>query len=330
MQYPNVVGVGKGYKFKNGKQTKKKAILVFVKKKLPEAELRKNEVIPKKLGRLPTDVIEVGEVKALGIKKKSINRKSRVRPAPGGVSIGHYKITAGTLGCLVFKEITENREEWVEAYDHELLKWFISWIAPECRLMQKQVIIKKLTVKKPFILSNNHVLANCDMNDMSANIGDPILQPGPYDGGRVSFDTIAELKEWIPLQKSHNLVDAALAEPLSPFDVTSNIIGIGAISGTASTAAGNILLKSGRTTGLTKGTVIATEVTIGVNYGEKGVLYFDDQIMTTCMSKGGDSGSLMVDEQNRAVGLLFAGSDKVTLANKISNVVNALNIDFKL
>ena len=44
------------------------------------------------------------------------------------------------------------------------------------------------------------------------------------------------------------------------------------------------------------------------------------------MSQPGDSGSLAVDESNRAVGLLFAGSDRTTVFNPIAAVRDALGI----
>jgi hypothetical protein len=43
------------------------------------------------------------------------------------------------------------------------------------------------------MLSNNHVLANSN----AAEIGDPILQPGPYDGGRYPGDQIAVLEDFV-------------------------------------------------------------------------------------------------------------------------------------
>jgi hypothetical protein len=77
------------------------------------------------------------------------------RPQPCGVSIGHHAITAGTLGCLVRRNGDEDGF---------------------------------------YILSNNHVLADCDR----ANIGDLILEPGPDDGGRLD-DPIAELSDFEPI-----------------------------------------------------------------------------------------------------------------------------------
>ena len=77
--------------------------------------------------------------------------------------------------------------------------------------------------------------------------------------------------------------------------------------------------KSGRTTGLTTGTVQLLDASVQVGYGGGRTALFTNQILTTNMSKGGDSGSLLVDgEGNKAVGLLFAGSVVVTIHNPLS------------
>jgi len=65
-QYPNVVGVGLGYKVKGGVVTDTPAIIVYVKKKVPREKLRNTDIIPEKIYNVETDVIEVGEVKPLG------------------------------------------------------------------------------------------------------------------------------------------------------------------------------------------------------------------------------------------------------------------------
>jgi hypothetical protein len=45
------------------------------------------------LSSVPIAQVPVGVVDAL-------SHRFRIRPAPGGVSVGHFAITAGTLGCL--------------------------------------------------------------------------------------------------------------------------------------------------------------------------------------------------------------------------------------
>lgn len=55
---PNVVGIGQG------ERGGRPVIKVLVTRKLPEAELRKEDVIPKTIAGFPTDVVEVGVVSA--------------------------------------------------------------------------------------------------------------------------------------------------------------------------------------------------------------------------------------------------------------------------
>ncbi len=43
------------------------------------------------------------------------------------------------------------------------------------------------------------------------------------------------------------------------------------------------------------------------------------------MSDNGDSGSLILAADGRAVGLLFAGSERITYASPISRVLSAFN-----
>lgn len=107
---------------------------------------------------------------------------------------------------------------------------------------------------------------------------------------------------------------------------------MGALKGLRTTPVeeGEIVFKVGRTTGLTQGRVSAFEVDdvwVGYDMGEIG---FDQQIEIEPLedapfSLGGDSGSLIVDDDLRAVGLLFAGNDvDVTYANPIQTVLQTL------
>jgi len=307
----NVVAAGVGYKITGGSKTSAVSIVCSVTKKVASSQLSSKDLVPATLDGMPTDVIETGVIRAL----QSPTEKHR--PAPGGVSIGHRDITAGTLGCLVKKD---------------------------GRLV---------------ILSNNHVLANSN----AAEIGDPILQPGPYDGGRYPEDHIADLEQFVPInisglpsecpiatgtadflnsiarlfgsnvqlqaidrRQKENLVDAAIARPLNPGDVKDEILQIGTIQGAAEGILGMAIKKSGRTTGLTTGEIQQVDVTVNVQYGEGQIARFADQLMAGAMSQGGDSGSAVLDESNHLVGLLFAGSDTTTIMNRIQNVFSALGV----
>ncbi|WP_236076311.1 S1 family peptidase [Streptomyces coffeae] len=336
LEKPNVVGVALGYKYTGGEKTNQKALVALVETKLDKQMLGKGELAPAKIGETPVDVQEVGiihaglgpdlttnvpmfmmdgrmemgrEGEALAEREPSaITRERiapgmapvrpqvlthRVRPAYGGVSIGHYKITAGTLGTCV--------------YDAQYFPG-----APP----------------KYYVLSNNHVLANS--ND--AKIGDPILQPGPYDGGSATADTIAWLSRFVPIKYMQNgnvplnYVDAAIAE--GDFrDLDRRIYWAGDVKRINSAPQINTLVqKCGRTTNYTSGRVLNINATVDVNYGNGRVARFANQILTTPMSAGGDSGSLVCDLEEGAVGLLFAGSPYVTIMNPIPLVQQLLGI----
>lgn len=293
----NVTGVGVGKKVVGGVRTDEACVVVFVKRKLPRSKVRRRDLVPPHVGSVPTDVLETGRIVAFPY-------TSRYRPAPGGVSIGHYRITAGTLGAVVRRD------------------------------------------GQRVILSNNHVLANSN----NAVVGDAILQPGPVDGGLMA-DRIATLEEFvrihfdpgflerilnffrwlfgIPIPPTpDNYVDAAIARPLSDGHVADEILDIGLVAGVAEASIDMPVQKTGRTTMHTQGTVLAIHATVRVNYGDGKVAVFKDQLVTGPMSAGGDSGSLVVDMDRRAVGLLFAGSSTVTICNRIARVVDALRIGF--
>lgn len=309
---PNVVGVGIGFKRVEGSDTGDLSIICSVVKKLPKSKLATEERIPETIGHIPTDVIETGVVVV------HQDPTGKFRPAPGGVSIGHRGVTAGTLGL------------WVKRNGEF------------------------------HILSNNHVIANSN----KGKIGDPILQPGPFDSGVEKIAELTDFVP-IQFAGPDNLVDAAIARAVegengnSPCSfanavsrflnrgaqslgsktrlkpvriaglediVRDEILNIGKVTELAEGELGMEVKKMGRTTRLTFGTIQQIDATIKVSYGEQSA-FFADQFITSDMSQGGDSGSAVVSaNDNKLVGLLFAGSDIITVVNRIQNVFAALNI----
>jgi hypothetical protein len=175
------------------------------------------------------------------------------------------------------------------------------------------------------MLSNNHVFAATNRGQ----IGDLILQPGPFDGGVFPADGIATLDRFEPIvfgATGYNLVDAAVAKPTFSRNITSSIIGVRMPSGINQALLGNVVIKAGRTTQVTVGVVIAVNATVAVGYGAAGVAQFRHQIFTTAMAAGGDSGSLLMNAGLQAVGLLFAGSAIITIHNHIADVEAALGV----
>ncbi|SDN64596.1 hypothetical protein SAMN05660199_00489 [Klenkia soli] len=190
------------------------------------------------------------------------------------------------------------------------------------------------------VLSNNHVLADSD----GATEGDPVLQPGPADGGTAA-DRVGTLTAFQRFVATGNLVDAAVAA--LDDDVQADPTGYpgGALRAEVLTADAvdpdEEVEKVGRTTGHTTGRITAVEVDgVGVQYDEDVVHTFDDQIeiegASGSFSDGGDSGSVIWRSSDRApLGLLFAGSTEggsngggVTFANPLATVLRLLQVTF--
>ena len=199
-----------------------------------------------------------------------------------------------------------------------------------------------------YVLSNNHVLANSN----NASIGDPALQPGPYDGGTAPADQIGTLAAFntIDFSGGLNTIDAAIAlsDATQLGNATPTDDGYGTPSGAIYGDANNdgvfddktALLglnvqKYGRTTKLTHGQITGINATVDVCYEVffifciKSARFVDQLIIEPgSFSGGGDSGSLIVtDDQNKnPVGLLFAGSSTQTIANRIDLVLNNFGV----
>jgi hypothetical protein len=205
-------------------------------------------------------------------------------------------------------------------------------------------------VQKPdltqYILSNTHVLAGDSVsggNGRTSTIGDPIIQPGLVDVScqTVPNDYVGYLSDWAKLNSgSGSVVDAAIAQVI-PNMVRSDgaILEIGTISAaTAPAVPGRKVKKSGRTTGLTRSSIDSVNANVTVQYydecaGSTFTTTFTGQIIITNRGSkflnSGDSGSLMVEDvavNPRAVGLLFAGSNTVAIANPIGDVLTHFNV----
>lgn len=359
----NVVGVAVGFKEEKGATDGELSVVVLVEQKKPLAALSAQDVIPPEVDGMKTDVYEVGFLRA----QQFQSPRERFRPTiPAGVSIGHFKVTAGTFGILVTDRTTGDK----------------------------------------LVLSNNHVLANSNDSqagdsilqpgaiDGGLNPSDvvatlerfvrlrytdepPVAPPTPPDPGpgptpptnpgtpsgclptivavinafaslfgsqqRLTTATVVQsgaasvvmptpvALSAMPQAVPENRVDCALARPIDPAMFSDQIRQIGAVSGTKAATLGMRVRKYGRTTEYTEGQVTLLNATVNIAYntvaGQK-TARFTGQVITGAMSQGGDSGSLIVDTaENKAVGLLFAGSELATIFSPIDEVLNALNVN---
>lgn len=249
----------------------------------------RGEVDIRYIGRL---IKRAGTGGASGFQKRS-------RPLRIGVSIGHHKITAGTLGAFV-------------------------------RARSGAAVL---------ILSNNHVLANenrAKKGDAILQPGhlDKGVAPDDVVGALASFVRLKRAGKNLLDCASATLDPEVKFDPIR-LGTVGRLTGLrdGLLSEK------EILRKVGRTTGATRGRITAIEMdNVLIDY-DLGTLRFDQQIEIEgadddAFSAGGDSGSLIVDEAGRAVALLFAGGDQggtngkgLTYANPLQPILESLKVD---
>ncbi|MDX1945999.1 MAG: hypothetical protein SFU86_11430 [Pirellulaceae bacterium] len=249
------------------------------------------------LDATPVTVVTTGLIEAFA-------HRFRARPAPCGISVGHFNITAGTIGALARGRSGVRRN----------------------RLL---------------LLSNNHVLADVNAGPIGAAIIQPGKFDGGVNP-RDRIGSLERFVPVNFAAGSVNFVDCATAwvnTSLVRKEFVHLVNGqqrfFRVNSQTIQAQVGMIVGKSGRTTQLTQGRITAIGVTVNVNFGNGRVGTFRDQfsvVSTTTganFSQGGDSGSLIWtwNPARNPVGLLFAGGGGVTFANRIDRVKQALDID---
>jgi len=313
----NVVGVGKGYKFREKEKTDEMSIVCLVEKKVDKEKLKKRDLIPKKIKEFKTDVMQVGKLRAL-----QIDKTARHRPCPMGTSGGHYLITAGTNGELLKDKregkicIGTNNHVGANSNDALIGDPYLQPGPIDGGINPNDIIgrlLRFIPIKFGFDLSTCSVAR---------------FWSGIYNVFARLFSRRTRLRP-IVAYPEYNLVDAALIE-VTEEDVSAEIVDIGVPKGVKQAEPGMLVQKSGRTTSHTiNGEIRSIETDIGpINYNWK-FAYFRNQIVISNdgFSAPGDSGSLVLDMDGYAVGKLFAGGEGTTIANPIQTYLDLLDAD---
>ena len=180
-------------------------------------------------------------------------------------------------------------------------------------------------VDAPVIVTNNHV---------APNIGSLLGQPGTAcDCWCCECCDVAKVVD----TRVNPAVDVSIATLSAGMRFCHEILERGVIRGWApvtSLSPGDPVFKRGRTTRLTEGRFSNATASLSPQGSSTS---FTNQIRITAavagnaFALGGDSGSVVVDAQNRVVGLLFASTvppGSPSFANRIADVRSTMNIDF--
>lgn len=321
----NVVACGVGFKIAGQRQTNTPSIVVSVRHKEPASALAPADLVPKNVQDVLTDVVETGEIVA-----HSIDRRTAVRPARPGMSVGHKDGSTGTIGCIV----KQGDRRFILSNNHVL-----------AAINQGQI---GDAILQPG-LADGGTLANAigqlaffvplGFLDETAIGGAATQATGKTRSGQSLSDVFKGVLSGIKsfstpstalppaVSLPENKVDVALAAPLQANMIDSTIVDIGGPPlGKVDPRLGMRVVKSGRTSGVTEGVISQLDVTVNVTYGGR-TARFTNQIITSRLSQPGDSGSLVLDFERRAVGLLFSGSDLVSVISPISAVLAAVGAE---
>lgn len=232
---------------------------------------------------------------------QQVSRTGVVRPLVGGISLSAYNsawstIYAGTLGMITYGSTH-------------------------------------------YILSCAHVIAMNPDTSYFLTSPTPVIQPGSIDGGKLINQVGTAGTSYIPIifnnNSAQNQADAAIASLSSSVQGTSGAQFLAAsrssssgyttytVSGPSQTVSpGQTVRKSGRTTGVTTGTVSYTNATVQVYYTSSEWAMFTNQIVVIkplwqAFSQAGDSGSCVDDGHGHFVGLVFAGANSRTQSTSV-------------
>lgn len=296
LERPGVVAVDLGYKWVAGKMTPELSIRVHVVSKKRSSFIPKHEVFPEELGGIKVDVIEANYI-------PQAHYKSKLEAAVDGRD-DRYQVVP--LGVSIGSRFSTAGTLGAKVID--------------------------LKTGDEMILSNWHVMAGRP----GARPGTPIWQPGWIDGGTNEDNTIAELTRWV--LGPH---DAAVATITGARKVTSKTLEGRSIVDVTEPRLGMRVWKSGRSTGYTEGLIDGIKMQVSLPYGEVGLKKLESVFHIVPrpgaggveISRGGDSGSVWVDQESgKAVGLHFAGESanlpEHALASEIILVTEALNVRF--
>ncbi|TWP47723.1 hypothetical protein FKR81_30720 [Lentzea tibetensis] len=297
---PGVIGVDIGEKFTGGRPTGRAAIVVYVCAKGSHHP----QQIPASVEGIPTDIVAESIVLHRALLSPDEHQPvvaERHAVLRGGISIGPSRA--------------------------------VRVVPPDVSVPGDYVIVGTLgalvvsrTEKLVMGLTNFHV--GCV--DDAWMVGDRMVHPSRVDGGVQNLDDVGELNR-AALSGSVNAA-AVLLDPQRP--CRAEILDIGAVTGSAPAPVGTPVRKRGRTTALTHGVVVSGDATIAVDFGDGiGVRKLRDQLrIESCAGRfgdHGDSGSVLVDVENRVVGLYCAGtaSGSTGFANPIDRVLDQLDVD---
>lgn len=289
LQKEGVIAIDIDYKIKSGVKTNELAIIIFVDKK---QDVSSKHRIPRSIQGIKTDVWEttltpfINPVKTTSDLTKKIVNDPIANPMLGGVSIGPFD--QNLYGTLG--------------------------------------IVLETSFGAKVMLSSAHVFMSGPHTVPGTHISQPALPMGGHwpetDAGEFLMGFLGQ----------PNNIDAALATVNHRNALPKTILQIGQTAGHDVTFPGDDVAKFGRRTQFTTGKVVSDTFTCNINYPNFGVFTYYNQLRIQTVNPHndfglpGDSGSIVVNEDKEAVGMIMSGGEtangtKYTIANPIGDIL---------
>lgn len=296
---PGAHTVMRGLEKKNGEYTGKECVVVLVEEKKPESELR--YMLPRALvvggnGERETVRVDVQEAPAFKIQILKLGQEPSLYAANRHQSCFSPTVPGGA-------QISPAGANWVGTLG---VPW--RWNDSEGK-------------ERFGFVTNRHVAG------LENEPGHAMHQPNPSSKAIGRLVWSKPLNTTDPNQLDLSLFDSFLN---SRHFVKPEVFSLRRIiGGVAALVLGDRVTKSGRTTGVTLGTVVGLDARTTVDYGERGALKFSQQVVIEGdggqdASAAGDSGSGWFKVDGGFGALLFAGGGGKTLANPANLVVEAI------
>ena len=177
-----------------------------------------------------------------------------------------------------------------------------------------------------YFLTCAHCVGRIEVScEISYNLNNPILQPSPLDGGRMS-DVIGRVAWSSDLTRRRIDMDLAYIFPEAYVSFDSEVASLGIyLNGKMINPSlhdvGIELYKSGRSTGFTSGKLYGVNGVVKTNYGACGEAIVDGVLVFEKMIERGDSGAPVFSLDGTFYGVMFATSQTHSFAIPAGKVV---------
>ena len=310
MQIPGVVGVGIGLKESGGELTDQICFRVYVWEKKSPGEVPAQHRVPARSQGFPTDVLKIYNLKPNEgfVEMRDL---SEHRPLTGGVVIFTKTCQdGGTLGWFATKVSDGSNVVLTNAH----VLWPNLWNGMPPQVLTDPDVLTQPNYSKTCCCEYHVVgqriigIKNADVDCAIGSLTEekPVLTIGNRSTNRTLRVDGTDV--------------AAVGDPVRKIGARSGytegtVIDIGG-------AAGTVNLPGGGTTAVRLHQIIVWPDTTNVTY-------IDDHFGQPAFLNEGDSGSVLIDDQNKIIGLLFSSDPKtqnrtVAFANHIDQVLQAL------